>query len=132
VAHVRSPASPGRSIRPVVESEQNHHIGGKEAMMPSQSIPPEVLAGRVREIRLQFFGEHGGPLLAEALGLPYRTWVNYEAGVIIPALVMLRFIEVCGASPHWLLTGEGRPFRRPDGIGDPPQAGVGPEHHDQG
>jgi hypothetical protein len=89
-------------------------------MMPSQSIPPGVLAGRRREIRRQLFGEHGGPLLAEALGLPDRTWMNYEAGVTIPAPVILRFIEVYGASPHWLLTGEGRPFLGRGRIGDAP------------
>jgi hypothetical protein len=55
--------------------------------------------------------------LAEALGLPDRTWRSYEAGVTIPAPVILRFIEVCGASPHWLLTGEGEPLveARPTG-----------------
>ena len=73
--------------------------------MPSLIISSRDLAGRVREIRRQVFGEQGGPRLAEALGLPDGTWMNYEAGVTIPALVMLRFIEVCGASPHWLLTG---------------------------
>jgi hypothetical protein len=100
--------------------------------MPSLIIPSGVLAGRVREIRRHVFGEQGGPVLAEALGLPERTWSNYEAGVTIPALVILRFIEVCGASPHWLLTGEGRPLLRPDRIGDAPRSGVGPEHPDRG
>ena len=86
-------------------------------MKPSLIIPSGVLAGRVREIRRQVFGEQGGPRLAEALGLPDRTWRNYEAGVTIPAPVILRFIEVCGASPHWLLTGEGEPLveARPTG-----------------
>ena len=85
--------------------------------MPSLIIPSRVLAGRVREIRGRLFGEQGGPRLAEALGLPDRTWRNYEAGVTIPAPVILRFIEVCGASPHWLLTGEGEPLveARPTG-----------------
>ena len=85
--------------------------------MPSLIIPSRDLAGRVREIRRQVFGEQGGPRLAEALGLPDRTWRNYEAGVTIPAPVILRFIEVCGASPHWLLTGEGEPLveARPTG-----------------
>ena len=85
--------------------------------MPSLIIPSRVLAGRVREIRRQLFGEQGGPRLAEALGLPDRTWRNYEAGVTIAAPVILRFIEVCGASPHWLLTGEGEPLveARPTG-----------------
>ena len=65
------------------------------------------LAGRVREIRQDLFGVHGGPLLAESLRLPFRTWLNYEAGCTIPAQIMLRFIELTAAHPHWLLTGEG-------------------------
>jgi hypothetical protein len=68
------------------------------------------LAGRVREIRLERFGEHGGPMLADALELPFRTWMNYESGVTIPAPVVLRFIEVTGADPRWLLGGEGEKY----------------------
>ena len=45
--------------------------------------------------------------LAEELGLPDDTWRNYEAGVVIPAPVLLMFIEATGAHPHWLLTGQG-------------------------
>jgi hypothetical protein len=66
------------------------------------------LARRIREIRVEQFGECGGTLLAEILGLPERTWHNYESGVTIPALVILRFIEATGADPHWLLTGQGK------------------------
>ena len=66
------------------------------------------LARRIREIRVERFGEGGGTLLAEILGLPERTWHNYESGVTIPALVILRFIEVTGADPRWLLTGRGK------------------------
>lgn len=68
------------------------------------------LAQRVREIRLERFGEVGGPVLAEALGLPERTWANYESGVTIPALVILRFVEVTGANPRWLRTGRGEKY----------------------
>ncbi|MBX6316109.1 MAG: helix-turn-helix transcriptional regulator [Isosphaeraceae bacterium] len=70
------------------------------------------LSRRVREIREELYGEHGGPLLAEALRLPFRTWLNYESGVTIPALVILRFLEVTGASPRWLLMGEGPKYSR--------------------
>jgi hypothetical protein len=59
-------------------------------------------------------------MLADALQLPVRTWVNYESGITVPALVMLRFIMLTGACPRWLLTG------------DPPrysQAGRGPCRH---
>ncbi len=69
--------------------------------------PSRGLALRVREVRAECFGEVGGPLLAEALGLPERTWANYESGVTIPAPVILRFVEMTGASPRWLRTGEG-------------------------
>ena len=68
------------------------------------------LAQRVREIRVEHFGESGVPLLAETLDLPERTWHNYESGVTIPALVILRFIEVTKANPRWLLTGTGDKF----------------------
>jgi hypothetical protein len=71
----------------------------------------ELLAGRLRAVRLDRYGEHGGPLLAEALEIPNRTWVCYELGAPIPSLVLLRFIEVVGVEPHWLLTGEGQKYR---------------------
>ena len=68
------------------------------------------LARRIREIRQELFGEHGGPLLAEALQIPFRTWLNYENGYTIPAPSILRFIELTKANPHWLLTGRGEKF----------------------
>jgi hypothetical protein len=71
----------------------------------------DVLARRLCVVRLDMYGEHGGPLLAEALSIPTRTWVRYESGAPIPGLVLLRFIEVVGVEPHWLLTGEGRRYR---------------------
>jgi hypothetical protein len=65
------------------------------------------LARRIREIREELYGEHGGPLIAEALQIPFRTWLNYENGCTIPAPSILRFIELTKANPHWLLTGRG-------------------------
>jgi len=82
----------------------------------------DALARRLREVRLEMYGEHGGPLLAEALGLPARTWANYESGVTIPGLVLLRFIEVTGVEPHWLLTGESQ--RDLAGLSGPQLMGV--------
>jgi hypothetical protein len=61
---------------------------------------------RLRQIRVDLYGENGGPMLAEALQLPFRTWANYESGITVPALVMLRFILLTGACPRWLLTGD--------------------------
>jgi hypothetical protein len=68
------------------------------------------LALRFREIREELYGQNGGPLLAIAMGVPFRTVLNYEDGCTIPALVILRFIELTNAHPHWLLTGEGERY----------------------
>jgi hypothetical protein len=72
------------------------------------------LSRRLREVRQEIFGEHGGPELARRLSLPARTWYNYETGVTVPAEVLLGFIEQTGANPIWLLTGEGSKYRRPN------------------
>ncbi len=74
-----------------------------------------ALAARVRQVREDLYGLHGGPCLAEALKVPFRSWVEYESGGTIPALVILRFIEVTSAHPHWLLTGEGCRYLTDDG-----------------
>ena len=42
------------------------------------------LGRRVRQVRMDLYGENGGPMLAEALRLPFRTWVNYELGITSP------------------------------------------------
>jgi hypothetical protein len=70
------------------------------------------LSRRLREIRQELFGEHGGPELARRLNLPARTWYNYETGVTVPAEVLLAFIDQTGASPAWLFSGEGPKYRR--------------------
>ena len=74
------------------------------------------LASRLKEIRTERFGERGGPELARRLGLPIRTWYNYETGVTVPSEVLLRFIELTEVEPRWLLHGDGPRYRR----GQPP------------
>ncbi|WP_165226941.1 helix-turn-helix domain-containing protein [Aquisphaera insulae] len=69
------------------------------------------LSRRLREIRQEIFGEHGGPELARRLGLPARTWYNYETGVTVPAEVLLSFIEQTGVNPMYLISGEGPRYR---------------------
>lgn len=69
-----------------------------------------ALSRRLREIRQELFGDHGGPELARRLNLPARTWYNYETGVTVPAEVLLAFIELTGASPAYLTTGMGPRF----------------------
>lgn len=93
-------------------------------MPPDWQTVKEALAQRVRSVREELYGEHGGPLLAEALQLPFRTWHRYESGVTIPAEVILRFIEVTEANPHWLLTGEGPRFLPPTTDPDPEVGGA--------
>jgi hypothetical protein len=93
----------------------------------ARKITPKVrvkvkasLSRRLREIREELFGEHGGPELARRLNLSARVWYNYETGVTVPAEVLLSFIEQTGASPMYLLSGEGPRFFRPN-AGQPVQ-----------
>ncbi len=72
-----------------------------------------ALGSRLRMARLELFGEAGVPGLAGDLGLPGRTWAGYEAGVTIPGEVLLRFIELTGVSPPWLLRGSGPRYASP-------------------
>jgi len=65
------------------------------------------LAQRVREVREDMYGEYGAQFLADTLDLPLRTWANYERGVVIPAVVILKLIEVTRVNHWWLLTGRG-------------------------
>jgi hypothetical protein len=69
------------------------------------------LSERLREIRVEVFGERGGSEMARRLGIPVRTWYNYESGVTVPAEVLLRFLELTGVEPVWLLHGTGPQFR---------------------
>ena len=68
------------------------------------------LAERIREVREDFYGESGAQFLADALGIELETWTNYERGVMIPAVVVLKLIDMTMASPHWLLTGKGSKY----------------------
>jgi hypothetical protein len=84
------------------------------------------LAERLRTIRTELYGPRGGPEVARRLGIPIRTWYNYEAGVTVPAEIVLRFVELTAAEPMWLLHGKGPRYRStppaPEGVG--PNASV--------
>jgi hypothetical protein len=67
------------------------------------------LAARLREIRVDLYGEHGAQLLADALQVRVDTWRNYERGLTMPAHVVLKLIDIARVNPHWLLTGRGDP-----------------------
>jgi hypothetical protein len=68
------------------------------------------LTRRLKMIRVDIYGRLGGPFVAKALNVPFRTWKSYEAGAPMPCELLLRFIDLTGANPHWLLTGKGDPY----------------------
>ena len=71
-----------------------------------------ALAERLSSLRLELFGDRGGPEMARRLEIPVRTWYNYEGGVTVPAEVVLRIIELTSVEPGWLLHGKGPKFRQ--------------------
>jgi hypothetical protein len=71
----------------------------------------DLLASRVREIRLEKFGAESLANVSQAMNITPRTWDHFENGVMIPACIILQFIELTGVEPHWLLTGEGDRYR---------------------
>jgi predicted transcriptional regulator len=70
------------------------------------------LAARLREVREDMYGEHGAQFMADALGISLRTWTNYEAGVVMPAKVILQLIDTMNVNPRWLLSGSGEKYDR--------------------
>jgi hypothetical protein len=71
----------------------------------------DIVARRLRTVRLEIYGEHGLPLLAEALDIPARNWARYESGESMPGVVLLRFIDIARVEPQWLLSGQGQRYR---------------------
>ena len=67
--------------------------------------------------------------MARRLGIPVRTWYNYEGGVTVPAEVILKIIELTSVEAVWLLHGEGPKFRsaRPERVpaGGTPSVTIG-------
>lgn len=66
-----------------------------------------ALRGRLLQVRVALYGADGVDVLARALGIPRRSWLNFERGVAMPDTVLLRFLHLTGTDPNWLLTGEG-------------------------
>lgn len=89
--------------------------------LPESVRAKYALAERLSAVRAEMFGDRGGPELARQLGIPVRTWYNYESGVTVPAEVILRIIELTSVEPIWLLHGTGPKFRAPrtDGLVSP-------------
>lgn len=70
-----------------------------------------ALGIRLRSIREEIYGDDGDCALAEQLGLPPGTWLNYERGVTIPGEVILRYLTLTKVEPLWLLEGQGAKYR---------------------
>ena len=92
-------------------------------MARRKTLPESVraklaLAERLAALRSELYGDRGGPEMARRLGIPVRTWYNYEGGVTVPAEVILKIIELTSVEAVWLLHGEGPKFRnaRPERI----------------
>ncbi len=73
-----------------------------------------ALSERLRRARIAHFGAEGVADLSRRLGVPERTWRNYETGVSLPADVVLRFMELTGVTARELLR-DGSPVA--DGYG---------------
>ena len=84
--------------------------------MQDVRIDDSALARRLRLVREELYGDGGVPRLAEALGVPTKTWEHYEAAVKMPAGILLAFLAVTGAQPRWLLTGKGSRYDREDSV----------------
>lgn len=92
--------------------------------LPESVRAKYALAERLSTLRAELFGDRGGPELARKLGLPIRTWYNYESGVTVPAEVVLKIIELTSVEPLWLLHGKGAKFRQP--VTERHEAVIGP------
>jgi Peptidase S24-like len=85
-------------------------------MARRKTLPESVraklaLAERLAALRSELYGDRGGPEMARRLGIPVRTWYNYEGGVTVPAEVILKIIELTAVEVGWLLHGEEPKFR---------------------
>src|SRR5271155_80902 len=85
-------------------------------MARRKTLPESVraklaLAERLTALRSELYGDRGGPEMARRLGIPVRTWYNYEGGVTVPAEVILKIIELTAVEAGWLLHGEEPKFR---------------------
>src|SRR5690348_12776414 len=94
-------------------------MGRFRRFLSMASAEESQVTDRVKQVRIELFGVDGGPLVARSLGIPWRTWAHYEAGMTMPATVMLKFIQLTSVEPGWLLNGNG-PKYRSVGSSNPP------------
>lgn len=75
------------------------------------SRPDLGIARRLAALRLELFGENGHADIAKCIGVPVRSWKNFENGVTAPSDVMLKVLVLFNVEPNWLLNGKGPTFR---------------------
>jgi hypothetical protein len=92
----------------------------RKKITANKALARKLLGDRLKEIRVELYGEHGGNQVARLLKIPVATWHNYETGVVVPAEVILRFIDATSVDPRWLLFGLGEKYRTqaPGAVGD--------------
>jgi hypothetical protein len=83
----------------------------RKKIAPHKAMARKRLAARLKEIRAELYGEDGGADVARLLKIPVETWRKYEAGSVVPAEVMLSFINLTSVDPRWLLFGLGDKFQ---------------------
>ena len=77
--------------------------------LSERQVRRQELAATLRRVRGERFGEDGAPVVARRLGIPARTWRNYEDGVTIPGEILLAFMEVAGVDvPRLIGRGDGQ------------------------
>jgi hypothetical protein len=69
---------------------------------------------RLAELRTRHFGSDGIAACAHRVGVPHRSWYNYEHAVAVPGEVILRVIEATNGEPMWLLYGREPMYREPE------------------
>lgn len=78
----------------------------------------QALSTRLILVRTEVFGERGAPEMARHLGLPVRSWYNYERGATVPGEVILKLIEITSVEPAWLMDGTEPRYREPAAEGE--------------
>jgi transcriptional regulator with XRE-family HTH domain len=69
------------------------------------------IGGRLKQVRLELFGERSVTSFADRLGLNPSTYLNYEKGRIPPSEFLMTLEKYTNVNIFWLLKGEGHRYR---------------------
>jgi hypothetical protein len=105
---IRPEAGPMLSVS---ASTACHPTGHSRHTIMDRANHPNELADRLRQLRLEIFGEYGAPILARQLGIATRLWLGYETGRTVPATILIRLVEMTPIDAAWLLNGRGPMYR---------------------